>query len=68
VAIIERREASWTAAVLRRFFDGPPEIEFHPTPAATFNRFMGARAQASSGPVEKPYDAPPFPASENFFQ
>jgi hypothetical protein len=33
--IIETRTASWTAAVLRRFFDGSPKIESPKTPAAT---------------------------------
>jgi hypothetical protein len=34
IAIIETRAAFWTAAALRRFFDGSPQIDFSRTPTA----------------------------------
>jgi hypothetical protein len=40
MTIMERREASWTAAAPRRFFDKSPEIEFSPTVRRDFNRCM----------------------------
>jgi hypothetical protein len=39
LAIIERRAEFWTAAALRRFFDGSPKIEFCPTPGAILTGF-----------------------------
>jgi hypothetical protein len=39
MALIDTRAAFWTAAVLRRFLDRSPKIEFDQTPA-NFNRFM----------------------------
>jgi hypothetical protein len=36
-ALIETREAFWTAAALRRFFDASPKMDYKKTPA-NFNR------------------------------
>jgi hypothetical protein len=37
MAITETRAAFWTAAVLRRFFDGSPKIKFPKTPVSPFS-------------------------------
>jgi hypothetical protein len=43
IAVIETRAAFWTAAVLRRFFDEPPKIEFPKTPGANLEVYREFR-------------------------
>jgi len=63
MAIIERRDAFWTAAVLRRFFDGQPKIEFHQTPAANLTGSWKApfRIFACIGTMNQTWAGSPLP-------